>query len=447
MNKQWNLEDIFPSVKNECEVTSILDTDIYKITMLDFILANEEYRNLNVTWKMKIRTKWLRTAEVIPMKEIIQQFEMVKNMWGITREEREFLSNYKLPNWQKALRQETLDFLENLTLCDYTVWIDEEGNYDFEFTWAWPNSMLWEIYGLRILNALYLKNYILKDELTSPQISQIINETLDRLYSDIEIFKQTPNLRLSETWARRALSWPYQQIVCEILRKELPNQYIWTSNIHLSRLAGTHPIGTKAHELTMIPTALYDDPQEIIDAMYEVDRRWIKHFPGMGILLPDTYGTSFYYKNCPQDILEDHDGTRFDSKDPLIAIPEYVNWLLENWQDPKTRSGTASDWLDAETVNKIQLAHENDLWKLGYGMGTNLSNNTKWTYPIRERHGPFGSFSVVIKPYKVQRLDGTWMSTVKLSDNFEKAMWEKNRVEFFKKIFWNEGMNKQEIFV
>jgi len=80
----------------------------------------------------------------------------------------------------------------------------------------------------------------------------------------------------------------------------------------------------------MIPTALYDESQKIIDTMYEIDRQWMKHFPGMGILLPDTFGTSFYYKNCPQDILEDHSGTRFDSKDPLIAIPEYVNWLLEN---------------------------------------------------------------------------------------------------------------------
>jgi hypothetical protein len=29
----------------------------------------------------------------------------------------------------------------------------------------------------------------------------------------------------------------------------------------------------------MIPTALYDDPQEIIDTMYDIDRQWMKHFP------------------------------------------------------------------------------------------------------------------------------------------------------------------------
>jgi nicotinate phosphoribosyltransferase len=88
----------------------------------------------------------------------------------------------------------------------------------------------------------------------------------------------------------------------------------------------------------MIPTALYDDPQEIIDTMYDIDRKWEKHFPSLGVLLPDTYGTSFYYDNCPQDIIENHNGTRFDSKDPMEAIPEYVDWLLKNNQNPQDKA-------------------------------------------------------------------------------------------------------------
>ncbi len=447
MKQKFELQDIFPSVKNECEVRSVLDTDMYKILMLDFILANPEYKNLNVSWKMKIRTKWIKTAEVIPLEDLKNQLEMVKNMNWITVDEYEYLKNYKTPNWEKSLNEETLEFLKNLKLSDYTIWVDDDGNYELEFIWAWPNSMLWEIYWLKIINALYAKNYILKDNLVSEEISQIINSTLDRLYSDIEIFKQTPELRFAEFGTRRALSAPFQEMMYGILRKEIPQNCVGTSNVYLSKLTWTFPIGTNAHELRMIPTALYDESQKIIDTMYEIDRQWMKHFPGMGILLPDTFGTSFYYKNCPQDILEDHSGTRFDSKDPLIAIPEYVNWLLENWQDPKMKAWIPSDWLDASLTNEIQKTHEDTLWKLSFWIGTNLSNNTKGTYPIPETHGPFGSFSVVIKPSKVQRPDGTWVSTVKLSDNFEKAMWEKNRVELFKKIFGNEGMEQHQTLV
>ncbi len=447
MKQQFELQDLFPSAKNECEVRSILDTDMYKILMLDFILANPEYKNLNVAWSMKVRTKWIKTAEIIPMEDIKNQLEMVKNMTGITQEEYEYLKNYTLPNWETWLSEDTLEFLKNVKLSDYTIWIDETGNYELEFVWAWPNSMLWEIYGLKIINALYLKNYMLKDQLTSPKISQIINTTLERLYSDIEIFKQTPELRFSEFGTRRAMSSPFQQKVYEILRQEIPTLCLGTSNIHLSRLAGTHPIGTNAHELRMIPTALYDEPQKIIDTMYDIDRQWMKHFPWMGILLPDTFGTSFYYKNCPKDILKHHTWTRFDSKDPLIAISEYGNWLLENGENPQTKIWIPSDGLSAKVAWQIHETQKNILGKLTFGIGTNLSNNTKGTYPIPETHGPFGSFSVVIKPSKVQRPDGTWVSTVKLSDNFEKAMGEKNRVEFFKNIFGNEGMNQQETLV
>jgi hypothetical protein len=54
----------------------------------------------------------------------------------------------------------------------------------------------------------------------------------------------------------------------------------------------------------MIPTAFQDEPQKIIDAMYQVDRQWMKHFPELAILLPDTYGTTFYLKHAPKDIVE-----------------------------------------------------------------------------------------------------------------------------------------------
>jgi len=79
----------------------------------------------------------------------------------------------------------------------------------------------------------------------------------------------------------------------------------------------------------MITTALYDEKDDIVNAMYDVDKKWAKHFPGLSVLLPDTYGTSFYFENCPEEVFLHHNGCRFDSKDPKIAIPEYVDWVLK----------------------------------------------------------------------------------------------------------------------
>jgi nicotinic acid phosphoribosyltransferase len=85
---------------------------------------------------------------------------------------------------------------------------------------------------------------------------------------------------------------------------------------------------------------------------------------------------------------------------------------------------------------------------LSFGIGTNLTNNTKWTWPRdAEPRGTFGSFSVVIKPSEVMRPDGTWVSTVKLSDNPNKAVWSPERVALFKEIFWAEWMETQNVSV
>lgn len=71
------------------------------------------------------------------------------------------------------------------------------------------------------------------------------------------------------------------------------------------------------------------------------------------------------------------------------------------------------------------------------GWGTELSNNTKGTLPVeKEKFGPFGSMSIVIKPDAVWRPDrNEWVACVKLSDNPNKAMGSPERIELFKKIF------------
>lgn len=227
-------------------------------------------------------------------------------------------------------RAETLAFLRTFSLPDYSLEIDENNNYELEFTGPWATSIMWEIAGLKVINSSYLYNYIKKANLSGSEFTSIIEKSFARLYEDIKIFKQNPGVKFLEYGTRRSASTDYQRRVYEILRTEIPDQCIGTSNVLFSSEFETLPKGTNAHELRMIPTALVDTPSEIIDTMYEVDRKWAEHFPELAILLPDTYGSTFYFENCPKDIFEKHIGCRFDSKDPLIAIPEYVDFILKN---------------------------------------------------------------------------------------------------------------------
>ena len=441
--------DFIPSINNGVEIQSLLETDMYKFTMLDFILAHPEYRGIVVKWKMTIRSKDVQTAEVIDKDRLIHQLESTQRLvqW-ITEEEVKFLKTIKTPKWKRILRDETIEFLQNFKLPDYKVGKDNNGNYEIEFVGAWEQSMMWEIFGLKIINALYISEYIRKTDITNEEFSKIIQEIFDRLQEDIEVFKNNPDVQFNEFGTRRAASSVIQRKVNEVLSNQLPNQYMGTSNVAISREQDIIPKGTNAHELRMIPTALYDKPEDIIAEMYEVDRKWAKHFPELAILLPDTYGTSFYLKNCPEDIRKSHIGTRLDSKDPMEAIPEYIEWLEQHNEDPKTKIAIPSDGLNAKVAVRIVNTFKWRLRKILPGIGTSLTNNTKGTFPEeKETMWPFGSFSVVIKANEVQRPDGTWVSCVKLSDNPNKAVGSKERVELFKKTFWADGMQEQTVIV
>jgi nicotinate phosphoribosyltransferase len=446
----YTLQNCFAAARDEAEVSNLLNNDIYKFLMLDFILAHPEYRNMRVRWAMKVRDPSVRLANVIPEQALRSQLDMTKSIAWVSEADLSYLRGMTSSTGRRLFREETLQFLKNFRLPDYKLENDGNGGYDLSFEGSWVESMMWEIPALKIVNSLYLYHYAKKASITPSEWNGIMTKTFARLYEDIDTIKWEPCVTFSEFGTRRAASTDIHRRVLEILQGELPWQCLGSSNVMLSREFGSsNPRGTNAHELRMIPTAFEDVSEDIIAKMYEVDRQWMTHFPELAILLPDTFGSSFYYKNAPQDIIEWHTGVRFDSKDPMVAIPEYVNWLLENRQDPMKKVGIPSDWLDAKSMVEIVRHNVDLIGNLTHGFGTGLTNNTKWTFPkAKENFGPFASFSVVVKPEAVWREDrGEWVSTVKLSDNPNKAMGSVERVELFKKTFGVEGMEKQAVLV
>lgn len=165
-----------------------------------------------------------------------------------------------------------------------------------------------------------------------------------------------------EFGTRRGMSTDFHRMVYDILRAEAPEQCIGSSNIMLSMEHGEpNAKGTNAHELRMIPLALIDDPQELVAAMYDIDRQRAHHHPDLAVLLPDTYGTSFYLDHCPSDIAQLHTGNRIDSKDPHDAIPEYVAFLERHGIDPQTRAALPSDGLTAHKSVDITRQHKDKI--------------------------------------------------------------------------------------
>ena len=448
-NKFYTPEDIFAPAREEAEIQSITNNDVYKFYMLDFILNHPEYKDTPVEWKMTIRNPNIKTAEIIPEEQLIEQLKAAQNITGITEDEANYLENLKFDNGRKIFSKKTIEFLKTFKLPDFEIKNDWNWNYEMTFMWPWQNSMMWEIFGLKIINTLYLYNYVKKEKIIDKEFNQIIQTTLSRLFEDIKTFKSEPATKFAEFGTRRSMSTDFQRIVNQILEENLPNQYLGTSNVNIAKERNHKKvIWTNAHELRMVTTALFDNPDDIINENYNVDIKWAKHFPELAILLPDTYGTTRYFRDAPKEIIKNHIWNRIDSKDPFKAIPEYIDWLVSNWIDPMTKSTIPSDGLTAKKAVEITKAFKDKIWNIAFWIGTNLTNNTKNTWPRNDEHKSlFGSFSVVIKPSRVQRPDWSWISTVKLSDNPNKATWETQRVEKFKQIFGVNGFESEKVEV
>ena len=417
-------QNCFAVARDEAEIQSLLNNDVYKFLMLDFILAHPEYRNVETRWKMKVRSRGVRLANVIPEAALREQLDAAMGIPGVSPAEISYLRGMLTNSGKPLFREETLEFLKDFRLPDYRLGNDGEGNYDLTFTGPWKTSIMWEILALKIVNTLYLYHYVRKAKLSASEFNGVMTRTFGRLYADTELLRGHPGVTFSEFGTRRSASTDIHRMVLEILEDELPGQCLGTSNVMLAREFGSsNPRGTNAHELRMIPTALKDEPEDIVDAMYRIDREWMAHYPELAILLPDTFGTSFYFKHAPEDIVKGHKGCRFDSKDPRASIPEYVDWLIAHGQDPKSRIAIPSDGLDGKSAVDIVQKCASKVGVLTFGIGTNLTNNTKSTLPAeKEIFGPFGSFSVVIKPDAVYRpQEARWVSTVKLSDSLAMA--------------------------
>jgi len=85
---------------------------------------------------------------------------------------------------KRLFREETLSFLKSFKLPDFQI-SQDDGNYELEFEGPWENSMMWEIFGLKIVNALYISEYIKKENISDVEFTQIINQVLARLFDDI----------------------------------------------------------------------------------------------------------------------------------------------------------------------------------------------------------------------------------------------------------------------
>jgi nicotinate phosphoribosyltransferase len=424
-NHNWKLDPI---------VRSLLDTDFYKLLMLQFIWKN--FPVVHVTSEVTNRTASVRLAEQIPMGMLAEQMEHVRSL-KFRRSEIIWLAGNTFYGTRSIFEPAFLEWLErDFHLSDYTI-TEKDGQLVVRFDGLWTEVTMWEVYGLALMSEL--KTRAALNELNELELDVLYARAKTKLWEKIEQLRVVPELRISEFGTRRRHSFLWQEYVIEVMHVALGACLSGTSNTFLAYKHDLEAMGTNAHELPMAMAALADGDEALHESQYRVLELWQKSYGGeLLIMLPDTFGTSQFLEGAP-DWVADWTGQRCDSKDPFVAGDEYIAWLLRRGRDARRKRLIASDGLDVDEILRLH-AYFHGRIRFSAGWGTLLTNDFRGCHPRGET--TLDPISLVCK---LMTVNGR--PAVKLSDNARKATGPESEIGRYRSVFGSVAVEGAAVLV
>lgn len=438
------LKEIFCLANGEAIIQSILDTDYYKYLMAFFIWSNPLYRDTIVTFKLIIRDKRVRLADVIPESALREQLDECMKL-VINPAECSFVGGMTLSdNKTIIIPGDFLAALRQMRLPPYDLKV-ENGEYVLTFTGPWWKVTWWEIIAMAIVSELYYYFSIKNAGLSEFEVMTTYAGMIKKVQDKIAIIRSEPGLRFALFDTRRRHSRYMQEMTMDIMRSEIPDQCVGSSSVLLSMKHGSNnPIGTNAHELPMVKACLAgDNIDRIRSAQYEIIKEWYDMFGhDMSIMLPDTFGTAQFLAGAPTWMAHQCKGSRLDSMHPDQATDLHVRWWEREGVDLQTKLILPSDGLDAQDMVDHYRRNGNKIGTMSFGWGTLAGNDCRGVWPRNEGADLFRPFSMACKV-----VEAAGVGAVKLSDNPSKATGPEDRVKLFKEIFGVEGAEERKVIV
>ena len=424
-NHNWKLDPI---------VRSLLDTDFYKLLMLQFIW--KYFPQVHVSSETTNRTVSVRLAEHVPVSVLIEQMEHVREL-RFRKSELIWLAGNTFYGARSIFEPGFLDWLEHdFRLSEYEV-TEKDGQLVLRFDGLWTEVTMWEVYGLALVSEM--KTRAALGRLSELELDVLYARAKTKLWDKIEKLRTVPGVSISEFGTRRRHSFLWQEYVVEAMRAALGKSLSGTSNTFLAYKHDLEAMGTNAHELPMALAALANDDEELHASQYRVLELWQKSYGGeLLIMLPDTFGTTQFLAGAP-DWVADWTGQRCDSKDPFVAGDEYIAWLDGRGRDPRRKRLIASDGLDVDDILQLYEYFAGRI-RFSAGWGTLLTNDFRGCHPRGE--GDLDPISLVCKLMTVEG-----KPAVKLSDNVHKATGPATEMERYRRVFGSVAVEGAAVLV
>ena len=421
-NHKWKIDPI---------VRSLIDDDFYKLLMCQSVF--QSHPDTHVKFSLINRTKSVRLADLIDEGELREQLDHIRSL-SLSRGESTWLRGNTFYGKRQMFRSDFMEWFENMRLPEYHL-EKRDGQYELTFEGKWCEVMLWEIPALAVL--MELRSRAVLDNMGKFELQVLYARAMTRVWEKVERLRAVDGLRIADFGTRRRHSFLWQDWCVQAMQEGLGEKFVGTSNCKIAMKRDIEAIGTNAHELPMVYSALAQTDDALRQAPYQVLEDWQdEHDGNLRIILPDTYGTQGFLEHAP-DWLAGWTGIRIDSGDPASGAEIAIKWWKERGEDPRDKLVIFSDGLDVEKIIELHKQFEGRV-RVSFGWGTLLTNDFRELVP----DGGLDPFSIVCKAVEADR-----NPTVKLSDNPGKAMGPTDQIERYKRVFELGQQTRQEMIV
>jgi nicotinate phosphoribosyltransferase len=343
-------------------ITSLLDTDLYKFTMWQTMLHRHPQTQAEYTFVC-------RNEPAYPLADLVADVDRELDALcalSYRQDELAYLASLRF------IRSDFVDFLRIFRFQREFIVARASATGGLEIVASGPqvHVMAFEIYVLSIVNELYFRRF---------DSTVAIAEGRRRLAAKIERLRQFERepARLNpfeffDFGVRRRFSREWHREVLVTLKREVPQFFKGSSDVLYARDLGLVPIGTMAHEYLQTYQTLGVRLRDFQRAALE---DWVQEYRGdLGTALTDVVGMDAFLTDFDLYFAKLFDGLRHDSGDPVIWGEKALGHYEKLRIDAKTKRLVFSDGLDFEKSFGL-YRHFADRAQLGFGIGTNLTND------------------------------------------------------------------------
>lgn len=390
-------------------IHSLLDTDLYKLTMQQVVL--HQFPDANVKYKFKCRNQGVNLAQYAD--EIESEIRAFCNL-RFKADELSYLRKLRF------MKPDYVDFLKLIQLDDKYVKVApiyETGELDIIIEGPWLHTILFEVPVLAIVNEVYFSHESDLDKCWK-EGNERLDEKLQFVESNLhfEGWANKFDFAYSEFGTRRRYSRMWHESMIRELAKRKPPGFAGTSNVWMAYAFDLPCHGTMAHE--------YIEAMQVYVRLAYSQKHafecWAKEYRGdLGIALSDTFGLDAFLRDFDLYFCKLFDGARHDSGDPAGWASKMIAHYKKHKVDPRTKRLVFSDGLTMKSAVNLYKLFQGEA-VMGFGIGTHLTNDMG-VKPL----------NVVMKPVQVNG-----QPVIKVSDSPGKSMCEDPSYEaYVRKVF------------